>query len=182
VLLTIYGDFNCPFSALASARADVLIAADVCAIDWRAIQHDSQLPAAGQPVEGEIAAALEAEVATIVELSARDLRLQLLVPPVRSNTAIASAAFAAAGDEAHRLRGRLFAAVWAEGRNLSNPAELRRLHADSRDAAVASRWQHEFDARPQPITPTMVLPDGYVSRGLGALTRLADLATAATSS
>jgi hypothetical protein len=28
----------------------------------------------------------------------------------------------------------------------------------------------------------MVLPDGYVSRGLGALTRLADLATAATSS
>jgi hypothetical protein len=36
--LTIYGDFNCPFSALASARADVLLAADAYAIDWRAIQ------------------------------------------------------------------------------------------------------------------------------------------------
>jgi predicted DsbA family dithiol-disulfide isomerase len=182
MLLTIYGDFNCPFSALASARADILIAADLCAIEWRAVQHDSTLPAAGEPVEGNVAATLEAETATILALSARDLRLRLLVPPVRSNTAMASAAFAAAGDKAHRLRGRLFAAVWAEGRNLSDPAELRRLGANASDATVAARWQREFEALPQPITPTLVLPDGYVSRGLGALARLADLATAGTSS
>ena len=34
--LTIYGDFNCPFSALASARADVLLAAGGYEIDSRA--------------------------------------------------------------------------------------------------------------------------------------------------
>jgi hypothetical protein len=31
--LTIYGDFNCPFSALASARADMLLAVDAYEID-----------------------------------------------------------------------------------------------------------------------------------------------------
>lgn len=176
--LTIYGDLNCPFSALASARADLLLAGGGHQIEWRAIQHDPTIPSAGEPVEGDTAVALAAEIATILELSDHDLRLHLAVPPVRSNTALASAAFAAAGDGAARLRGRLFAAVWAEGRNLGNPGELRRLDAVGRNVAVARRWQAEFEALPRPVTPTLVLPDGYVSRGLGALARLADLATA----
>lgn len=180
--LTIYGDFNCPFSALASTRADVLLAAGAQQIDWRAIQHDTTIPAAGEPVDGDTAAALAAEIATILELSEHDMRLHLAVPPVRSNTALASAALAAAGDDEDRLRGRLFAAVWAEGRNVGNPGELRLLDAGGRDVAVARRWQDEFDALPRPITPTLVLPDGYVSRGLGALARLADLARAVPTS
>jgi predicted DsbA family dithiol-disulfide isomerase len=179
--LTIYGDFNCPFSALASARADVLLALGQL-IEWRAIQHDTTIPPAGELVEGDTAAALATEVATILELSDQDLRLHLVVPPIRSNTAMASAAFAAAGEDADRLRGRLFAAVWAEGRNLGNPAELRRVGADARAAVVARRWQEEFEALPRPITPTVVLPDGYVSRGLGALARLADFGTAVATS
>jgi 2-hydroxychromene-2-carboxylate isomerase len=182
VTLTIYGDFNCPFSALASARADVLLAAGVHEIEWRAIQHDTTIPAAGEPVGGPGAAALAAEIATIVELSSHDQRLQLVVPPVRSNTDLACATFAAAGDHANPLRGRLFAAVWAEGRNLGDPDELRRLAADGRDVAVARRWQDGYDALPRPVTPTLVLPDGYISRGLGALARLAELATTLPSS
>jgi predicted DsbA family dithiol-disulfide isomerase len=177
VRLTIYGDFNCPFSALASVRADVLLDADAHEIDWRAIQHDPAIPATGEVVEGDAAAALAGEVATILELSEHDVRLHLVVPPVRSNTAAASAAFAAAPDH-DRLRQRLFSAVWAEGRNLGDPAELDRLDAVGREDAIARRWQDEFEALPRPITPTLVLPDGYVSRGLGALARLADLAAA----
>ena len=179
--LTIYGDFNCPFSALASVRADLLLAAGAHQIDWRAIQHDTTIPTAGEPVEGETAAGLLVEVATILDLSAHDVSLQLVVPTVRSNTALASAAIAAAGDEANQLRGRLFAAVWAEGRNLGDPAELRRLDAARLDVAIARRWQDEYDSLPRPVTPTLVLPDGYVSRGLGALARLAELATAVPS-
>ena len=178
--LTIYGDFNCPFSALASVRADVLLAADAYEIDWRAIQHDTAIPTAGETVEGDTAAGLAAEVATILDLSDHDVRLHLVVPPVRSNTAAASAAFAAAGDDADRLRRRLFAAVWAEGRNLGDPAELDRLGAVGRDDVIARRWQDEFEALPRPITPTLVLPDGYISRGLGALARLAELDPTAT--
>jgi predicted DsbA family dithiol-disulfide isomerase len=176
--LTIYGDFNCPFSALASARVDVLLAAGGYEIDWRAIQHDPAIPAAGEPVEGDTAAELAAEVATILDLSEHDVRLHLLVPPVRANTAASSAAFAAAVDDADRLRRRLFAAMWVEGRNLSDPTELDRLDAVGRDVAVARWWQSEFEALPRPITPTLVLPDGYISRGLGALARLAALAAA----
>src|SRR5207302_5166618 len=107
----------------------------------------------------------------------------LVVPPVRPNTAFASAVFAAAGgEEADSLRRLLFAAVWAEGRNIGDPAELDRLGTVGRDDALAGRWQGEFEALPRPITPTLVLPDGYVSRGLGVLARLADLATAVSAS
>jgi predicted DsbA family dithiol-disulfide isomerase len=176
--LTIYGDFNCPFSALASVRADVLLAAGTHEIDWRAVQHDTEIPTVGEPVEGGTAIELAAEVSTIFDLSDRDVRLQLVVQPVRSNTAAASAAFAAVGDDADRLRRRLFAAVWAEGRNLGDRAELDRLGAAEQDSVTALRWQHEYEALPQPITPTLVLPTGYISRGLGALARLANLAEA----
>ena len=139
--LTIYGDFNCPFSALASARADVLLAAETHEIEWRAIQHDTSIPAAGDPVDDKTAAMLKAEVATIRELSDRDLRLDLVVPPVRSNTALASAAFAAECDDPNGLRQRLFAAVWVEGRNLGNHADLELLGAAGHDDAMARRWQ-----------------------------------------
>ena len=100
------------------------------------------------------------------------------MPPVRSNTAAASASFAAAGDDADEVRRRLFAAVWAEGRNVGDPTELERLGVADSDDDVAGRWQAEFEALPKPITPTLVLPDGYVSRGLGALARLAEIAVA----
>jgi hypothetical protein len=69
VQLTIYGDFNCPFSALANARVDVLLAGEGYAIDWRAIQHDRAIPAMGETVEGDTAVALASEVATILDLS-----------------------------------------------------------------------------------------------------------------
>ncbi len=175
--LTIYGDFNCPFSALASVRADLLLGAD-WQIDWRAVQHDTAIAVAGDPVEGDLIDELAAEVAKIRELSTEDVRLELTVPPVRSNTAAASAAFAAAGDDADEVRRRLFAAVWAEGRNVGDPTELERLGVAGSDEDVARRWQAEFEALPKPITPTLVLPDGYVSRGLGALARLAEIAVA----
>jgi 2-hydroxychromene-2-carboxylate isomerase len=182
VRLTIYGDFNCPFSALASVRADVLLAAGSYELDWRAIQHDTTIPLSGEAVEGDAAAELEDEVSAIADLSDRDVRLQLLVPPVRSNTAAACAAFAAAGEDADQLRRRLFAAVWAEGRNLGDPAELDRLGVAGRDDVCAQRWQDEFEALPHLITPTLVLPDGGVSPGLSALVRLAQLVVATPAS
>jgi predicted DsbA family dithiol-disulfide isomerase len=182
--LTVYGDFNCPFSALASARADVLIAADTHAIDWRAIQHDTGIPALGEAVAGDLATSLAGEVATIRELSDGDLRLELAVPRDRSNTAAACEVFAGASTvaEADRLRRLFFSAVWQERRNISALDELAGLIEGGRDVTTAARWQREFDALPQPVTPTLVLPDGYVSRGLGALRRLADFVAATPSS
>ena len=180
--LTLYGDFNCPFSALASARAAVLHASGRHEIEWRAVQHDVAIPLEGELVADEAARALAIEVAKVEELSEADLRLQLMVPSVRSNTTLASAAFAAAGADAHRLRGRLFAAVWAESRNLGDPVELRRIGAAGRNDTLARAWQEEFDALSQPMTPTLVLPTGEVLPGLEALAWLADLATVGATS
>src|ERR1044071_7100730 len=98
--LKIYGDFNCPFCALASARVDVLLAAGTHEVSWRAIQHDTTIPPSGERVEGHTAGALETEVARVFDLSETDLRLRLVVPSIRPNTALASQALAAAGDDA----------------------------------------------------------------------------------
>jgi 2-hydroxychromene-2-carboxylate isomerase len=175
--LTLYGDFNCPYSALASGRADLLVEAAHHEIDWRAIEHDPQIPTVGEPVVGAAASALDREIAEVLELSSYDLRLQLVVPPVRANTAEACAAFAAAGSDAHSLRRRLFAAVWKDGVNIGDPAELDRIAGRRlRDQGLADQWQERYRALPRPLTPTLVFPDGRVSRGLGALAQLAALA------
>ncbi len=53
VRLIIYGDFNCPFSALASARATELEARDLVEIEWRAVEHDPSIRDTGEPVTAE---------------------------------------------------------------------------------------------------------------------------------
>lgn len=174
--LTIYGDFNCPYSALASARADVLLDAGFHEIDWRAIQHDTEIPTVGEPVDGDVAVELKREVAEVLDLSDHDLRLRPVVPPVRANTEAACAAFAAGVDDPDPLRQRLFAAVWADGDNVGDPQVLDRVAGHSRDHALAGEWQDKYRALPRPITPSLVFPDGRVSRGLGALAQLAALA------
>ena len=179
--LTIYGDFNCPFSALASVRADVLLAAGGYEVEWRAVQHDTAIPVAGEPVEGDTFAELNAEVAKIRELSADDVHLELTVPPFVRTPPRRPPPSRRRVTRPTGCGVVLFAAVWADGRNVGDPAQLDRLGAAGRDDAVAGRWQAEFEALPKPITPSLVLPDGYVSRGLGALARLADLAAAAPS-
>ena len=42
----VYGDFNCPYSYLASQRADLLSRAGIV-VDWRAVEHDRGLPVTG---------------------------------------------------------------------------------------------------------------------------------------
>jgi hypothetical protein len=37
-------------------------------------------------------------------------------------------------------------------------------------------WRDTWHGLERPMVPMLVLPDGYVSRGLGALARLADFA------
>jgi hypothetical protein len=58
--------------------------------------------------------------------------------------------------------------------------ELDRLGsvATSGEGPVAAGWREEWLGLGRPVVPMLVLPDGYVSRGLGALSRLAALAPA----
>ena len=161
--LIVYGDFNCPYSALASARVDRLLAAGE-AIDWRAVQHDAAMPPHGVEVEGDVRTELQREVDEVLTLLRPDEAFELRVPKVRPNTAEACRAYAA--DPQPGVRRRWFDWAWARSGEPDTLAE---------DADTAARWQREWDATDKKMVPMLVLPDGYISRGLGALKRLADM-------
>jgi hypothetical protein len=126
--LTVYGDFNCPYSYLASQRADQLIRGGMAQVDWRAVEHDRRLALTGtSSAAGR--GTWERELAEVAALALPGEHAPAAPPPVVSNTRAAVAAYAeAVSDEiADELRRRLFRAIWAEGRHLSSAYEVRRL-------------------------------------------------------
>jgi hypothetical protein len=176
--LVIFGDFNCPFSALASARADRLERAGVVRVDWRAVEHDPAIPRAGEPVQGLLVAELDRELEQVHGLLVAGEELALRRPTLRSNTRRAVETYASV-DPAHRAatRSELFWAYWIDGDDLGDPRLLDDV-SSTRAPETAERWRHEWIELGRPIVPMMCLPDGYVSRGLGALSRLATLQSA----
>jgi hypothetical protein len=176
VRLIVYGDFNCPFSALASARVSRLERLGAVDVDWRAVEHAPDIPPAGIEVTGELASELERELEQIRGLLGADEPDRLTLPARQPNTSLATAAYAGTPTaDRPTMRDRLFAAHWSDGADLSTESTVSRLGATTIDTATAARWREEWTALTEPIVPVMVLPDGYVSRGLGALARLAQL-------
>jgi hypothetical protein len=171
--LVVYGDFNCPFSALASARAAVLEARGVVTVDWRAVEHDLAIPLAGAPLTPEERAAFAGELQQIRELLVDGEVDRLRIPGEKANTRLATAAYAATPDHLRsHLREALYAAYWTRGEDITDIEVIWRLGAEHRDELTAARWHTEWLALERPIVPVMVLLDGYVSRGLGVLARL----------
>jgi len=177
VELIVYGDFNCPFSALASARVSRLERLGAAHVDWRAVEHAADIPPEGVEVTGELEAQLRRELDQVRSLLTTDEPDRLSLPSRQPNTGQAIAAYAATpAPDRPAMRDRLFAAHWSEGADLTDATTLARLGMTGTDAATAAQWRGEWIALTEPIVPVMVLPDGYVSRGLGALARLAKLA------
>lgn len=176
--LVLYGSFNCPYSYLASLRADRLVelgrASDV---DWRAVVHAPDVPAGGTPVSGELADMFDRELEEIRELLLPEEPFPAGRPGVQPNTTAAVAGYASAeGDEADRLRQALFAAFWAQGQDIGDGAVLERLGCPAEPPGERMRgWEAEWKGTDRPVVPMMLLADGKVSRGLGALARLADM-------
>jgi predicted DsbA family dithiol-disulfide isomerase len=178
--LVIYGDFNCPYSCLASARAEALSAAGIAEVDWRAVEHDQDIPAPSQPAEGELREMFDREVEEVLGLLRPGETFPMRRPPVQPNTALATAAFASLrAGKRPAARRRLFDALWFEGRDIGDPTLVTELAgADPGDGtALAGEWRTGWLGLEKRLVPMLVLPDGKVSRGLGALTRLADFAT-----
>jgi hypothetical protein len=175
--LVIYGDFNCPFSALASSRADRLVRAGTATVDWRAVEHDPDIPPTGTRVVDDVAVEIDRELDQVRELVAAGERFELRRPAVRSNTRAAVDAYAAtAPGRRSAVRVELFDACWRRGEALDERLLVGLGSASSPTTSeLVATWRDEWLATGRPIVPLMVLPDGYVSRGLGALARLADL-------
>ena len=182
VELVVYGSFNCPYSYLASLRTDRLVQLADTRVEWRAVVHDPDVPAAGTPVSGELADTLDAELREIRGLLAPGEVFPAKRPAVQPNTTLAVAGYSAAEpDQADRLRQGLFSAYWAEGQDIGERSVLDRLGCPA--GAPGERmhaWDQEWKAVERRLVPMMILPDGKVSRGLGALARLAEMESVAT--
>lgn len=175
--LTIFGDFSCPFCALASHRGAALERAGRTTVEWRAVQHLPDQPLTGKHVEGELAEMYEREVEQIRSLLGESETFPLQVPPIQPNTGLAIAGFAATDPEDRsKTRQRLFEAFWFDGRDIGNAEVLADLGVPSSDQplSVVADWQQQWESFDKRTIPMLQMPDGYLSRGLGALARLAE--------
>jgi predicted DsbA family dithiol-disulfide isomerase len=176
--LVIYGDFNCHYSCLASARADDLVERGLAEVEWRVVEHDPSIPAPSEVADSDVAAMLGREVAEVRGLLRAAEVFPIAPPPVHPNTATAVAPIAGATPAtSDGLRRRLFAALWFDGRDIGDPTVVEALGGElvRRPVPVVTDWREAWLGLERPMVPMLVLPDGYVSRGLGALARLADL-------
>lgn len=184
--VVVYGDFNCPFSALANSRASRLAAHGALRVDWRCVEHDPTIGPNESPLTESQRSGFDAELDQIRELLTADEVDRFRVPSRRLNTRDLNVLHAATSP-AHRqgLRTALFEAFWVDDLDLTDDAVVDEIVAASvagpdvagRDRSTASStvagWQREWESLPRRIVPMMVLPNGDVSRGLGALARLA---------
>jgi predicted DsbA family dithiol-disulfide isomerase len=176
--IVIYGDFNCPYSYLASSRADALLEQGRLDLEWRAVEQDQSIPRSGWPVERTAGTCLESEIEDVMSKLEPDESFSIRLPAVLSNTALATAAFAAChGRSAPLLRQRLFAALWHEGRDIGDPVELDRIlgRPAAMDSLVATHWRASWRGFERPALPMLVLPTGWVLRGTEALDHLTSM-------
>lgn len=149
--LIVYGDFNCPFSALASERVSRLERLGRVKVDWRVVENAPDIPPAGNEMTGELRVELRRELDLIRYLLTADESDQVTLPTVQSNTNLAIPAYAAtAATERPSMRARLFAARWSEGADLADSTPLARLGASRTGGSTAARWRErasQFDPR-----------------------------------
>lgn len=124
--LIVYGDFNCPYSYLASQRVDALLPLDRVEIDWRAVEHDPRLSMLGTPSNAD-RQTWERELAEVAALALPAEQPPTAVPPMISNTSAAVSAYAEAFTDGmqHELRRALFEAIWVRRRHLSGAYDVR---------------------------------------------------------
>lgn len=148
--LFVYADLNCPFCHALNEHLNSLGTA--ASVEWRPIQHD---PAAQSRQRGlDILNELMAEVA---EVRKRAPGMAVVSPGFRPNSRLAGEAIVEAArqdpEKACRLRTALYRALWAEGRDISDPAVIDELVAtvglptlSLSDATTHSmqQWQREW--------------------------------------
>jgi predicted DsbA family dithiol-disulfide isomerase len=177
LMLIVYGDFNCPYSTLASYRVDRLLREGIADVEWRAVQHDADMPAAGVPVDAHLRKELEREIDEIREETRDDEQVPLRIMKVRPNTAVSSCVFSTLeADEAHFRRREFFDAVWVRGRNISDSDELGEFGAEGSLSRRDRQWQAEWSATKPLVVPRLHMPDGDAHGGVEALRQLATLA------
>jgi len=126
--LIVYGDFNCPYSCLASQRADEVARLGEAEVEWRAVEHDPALALTGTPSSLD-PERWRRELAELALLAEEGEQAPGVAPSVISNTGAAVAAYAEAVTDGVQddLRRSLFSEIWVKRRHLSSPYGIRQL-------------------------------------------------------
>lgn len=126
--LVVYGDFNCPYSYLASQRVDELARLGEAEVEWRAVEHDPALARTGTPSSLD-PERWQHELTELALLAEEDEQAPGAAPSLISNTGAAVAAYAEAVTDGVQddLRRSLFSEIWLSRRHLSSPAGVRQL-------------------------------------------------------
>lgn len=143
--VTLYGDFNCPWSYLAFRRAEVLAAGGLD-VDWRAVEHLPGLPHghASAPSAG-----LREELERVMDMLLPDEELPHGLPGFLPRTAPAIAAYAEGhvAKVAAPVARVLFESYWVHGIDVGDVYVLRTLLINQlRDSASPSRAIREWGA------------------------------------
>jgi hypothetical protein len=155
--IVVYGDFNCPWSYLASRRAAIL-AADGVTVDWRAVAHE-QKAGRRSADSGTRFACLREEMDRVLAALVPDEVLPYafagFVPYTRA--AVTGYAEAYAAGVATRVRHLLFEAFWLHAVDLDDAALVRTLLVDaiqsgSSPSEPLAKWGYAVDWTGGPIT------------------------------
>lgn len=195
----LYADFSCPECYVAANRADILAAAGV-SVDFRAVEHQPELPVPGRRPTAADQDTLRSRFTDLRGLLLRGEELAWTMPPLIPKTEAAVSAYAEVygspvDDEVRRL---LFDLYWREGADIGDPNVLRTPLAGavlrSGSAAdplkqvgyavsvnrspittLASRrvrtWRQEWQQLGNPALPVLLV-DGATLHGAGAVRRL----------
>lgn len=174
--ITVYGDFNCPFSALASERVARFEASNSAIVDWRAVQHDTTIGPSGAPVHGERASQLARELEQVRALLADGEVFPIRLPPVLPRTEELNARIARLEpSQACAVRRRLFRALWFNSQDLSSPETTDEIGLPrTANTARASGWQQQWESLDQQVVPTLAVSGDHIG-GIDALEAMLQL-------
>lgn len=155
--IVLYGDFNCPWSYLASRRAAVLEAAGV-AVDWRAVEHDPWRPrrfADSSTRFGCVREEMDRVLAALMPGEQLPFALAGFLP--HTKPAVSGYAEAYRAGVAAPVRRLLFRAFWMHGMDLGAAETVRTLLADTVRAGASPselvrEWGYAVDISGGPLT------------------------------
>ncbi|QNN52682.1 DsbA family oxidoreductase [Nocardioides mesophilus] len=157
--IVVYGDFNCPWSYLASRRAAQL-ASDGVEVDWRAVEHEPWRP---QPFSDTSTRfhRLRDEMPHVLEalLPGEELPYALAGFVPFTHAAVSGYAEAYGAGVGDRVRHLLFEALWLHGIDLGDAQVVRTLLTDAirsgrSDSEPLHDWGYAVDVFGGPITTT----------------------------
>ena len=161
-MVALFSDFNCPYCYALHERLRRLDLIGRCA--WQGVQHAPYLPVPLKAWTGTLSAELRREVSVVRRLSPE---LPVKVPAGKPNTgsAIACAAevLSQNPDAGIRLIGRIYHALWVEGRDISDAQVLAELAGQpcrlGKEPDTVRTWIAAWEATGQTAVPLLVAPN-----------------------